>query len=239
MPDFDRRVSPRTARVPPPSSAPHLGIELERLLTRVFVRENCLSNTFIVIRLEWDLLVRCGEKSEDVFRSANSRLGREEIPPLVAMSGSNCELMLPAQAGVAGVAAGKYHLETMETIDRAEEWRRLKELYLEKSDEELEIVADDAYELTDVAQQALEGEIARRGLKLEMRKAPEPEPNAQGNFVPDPSELNLVTLQQVFDREEAKRAKEALSNTGLPSFLGPRMWRTSTTSGAASSAVST
>jgi hypothetical protein len=77
---------------------------------------------------------------------------------------------------IAGVATGKYHLETMETIDRAEEWRRLKELYLEKSDEELELVAADAYELTDVAQQALQAEIARRGLKIEMKKAPIPLP---------------------------------------------------------------
>jgi DNA-directed RNA polymerase subunit M/transcription elongation factor TFIIS len=129
--------------------------------------------------------------------------------------------MLPVQAVVAEAAAGKYHLETMETIDRAEEWRRLKELYLQKSDEELEVVAHDAYELTDVALQALEAEIARRGLKLEMRKAPEPEPSMLGNFIPDPAELNLVRVQQVFDREEAKRAKEALSNNGLPSFLGP------------------
>jgi DNA-directed RNA polymerase subunit M/transcription elongation factor TFIIS len=129
--------------------------------------------------------------------------------------------MLPVQAVVAGAAAGKYHLETMETIDRAEEWRRLKELYLEKSDEELEVVAHEAYELTDVAQQALEAEIARRGLKLEMRKAPEAAPGVEGNFIPDPTELNLVSVQQVFDREEAKQAKDALSNNGLPSFLGP------------------
>src|SRR4051794_23313055 len=105
--------------------------------------------------------------------------------------------MLPVQAVVAGAAAGQYHLETMETIDRAEEWRRLKELYLEKSDEELEVVAHDAYELTDVARQALEAEIARRGLKLEMRKAPEPELEVQGNFILDPSDLNLVSVQQV------------------------------------------
>jgi DNA-directed RNA polymerase subunit M/transcription elongation factor TFIIS len=109
----------------------------------------------------------------------------------------------------------------METIDRAEEWRRLKELYLEKSDEELEIVAHDAYDLTDIARQALEAEIARRGLKIEMRKAPEPEPDVQGNFVPDANELNLVSVQQVFDRGEAIRAKDALSNNGIPCFLGP------------------
>ena len=124
--------------------------------------------------------------------------------------------MLPVQAVVAGAAAGKYHLETMETIDRAEEWRRLKELYLEKSDEELELVAHDAYELTDVARQALEAEIARRGLKLEMRKVPEPELEMRGNFIPDPSELNLVSVQQVFDREEAMRLKvDRLSSTAL------------------------
>jgi hypothetical protein len=116
--------------------------------------------------------------------------------------------MLPVQAVVAGAAAGKYHLETMEIIDRAEEWRRLKELYLEISDEELEVVAHDAYELTDVAQQALEAAIARRGLKLEMRKAPEPAPGMQGNFIPDPTELNLVSVQQVFDREKRNRRRK-------------------------------
>ena len=71
------------ARVPPPSSAPHLGIELDRLLTRVLLRENCLSNSFIVIRLVWDVLVRCDDESEDVFRGANCRV-REELRCLCA-----------------------------------------------------------------------------------------------------------------------------------------------------------
>lgn len=109
----------------------------------------------------------------------------------------------------------------METIDRAEEWRRLKELYLQKSDEELEIVAVDAYDLTDVAQQALVAEIARRGLKIKMGKAPEPAPEPLGDFVADVNELNLISVQQVFDRDEATKIKDALNDNGLPCFLGP------------------
>lgn len=119
------------------------------------------------------------------------------------------------------MVTGKYYSEIMETIDRAEEWRRLKELYLQKSDEELEIVAVDAYDLTDVAQQALLAEIARRGLKIEMGKAPEPAPEPLGDFVPDVNELNLISVQQVFDRDDAKKVKDALNNNGLPCFLGP------------------
>ncbi len=110
---------------------------------------------------------------------------------------------------------------TVETINRAEEWRRLKELYLQMSDDELELIAHDGYDLTDVARQALQGEIARRGLKLELEKAPESAPEPEGNAVPNPDDLNLVTLQQVWDREEAKNAKNLLNENGLPAFFGP------------------
>jgi len=109
----------------------------------------------------------------------------------------------------------------METIDRAEEWRRLKELYLQMRDEELEAVAEDGYELTDVAQQALQGEIARRGLKVELKKAPQPEPAPVGNSAPDPDELELTAVYTAWDRDEAKKVMTAMNESGLPAFLGP------------------
>lgn len=115
----------------------------------------------------------------------------------------------------------KYDLGTMETIDRAEEWRRLKELYLQKTDEELEEVAADGYELTDVARQALEGEIARRGLKIELQKAPRPATEPSGDSLPDFEQIELVRLVQVWDRLEAKNTIDALNSSGLPAFIGP------------------
>lgn len=83
------------------------------------------------------------------------------------------------------------------------------------SDEELEVVANDGYDLTDVARQALQAELARRGLKLELKSAPEPAPESQGDVVPDANELNLVSVQQVWDREEAKKVKDVLNENGL------------------------
>jgi hypothetical protein len=60
----------------------------------------------------------------------------------------------------------------METIDRAAEWRRLKDVYAHMSDDELEVVADEGYQLTDLAKQALEAEISSRGLELKLAFAP-------------------------------------------------------------------
>jgi hypothetical protein len=51
--------------------------------------------------------------------------------------------------------------------------RRLQERYASLTDDELEAVANDAFDLTDVAQQALQGEIASRGLHLPLTAAPE------------------------------------------------------------------
>jgi hypothetical protein len=61
-------------------------------------------------------------------------------------------------------------------IDRVEEWRRLKDQYAAMSDGELEAIANDGWELTDVAQQALQGEISSRSLKVQLKAAPSPAP---------------------------------------------------------------
>ena len=54
-------------------------------------------------------------------------------------------------------------------MDQAEEWRRLTELYARMNEGELEAVANEAYDLTDVARPLLKDEIAKRGLKIPLR----------------------------------------------------------------------
>jgi hypothetical protein len=53
-----------------------------------------------------------------------------------------------------------------------EESARLQEQYASLKDDEVEAVANDAFDLTDVAQQTLRAEIANRGLKIQLRTAP-------------------------------------------------------------------
>jgi len=42
-------------------------------------------------------------------------------------------------------------MSIMGEIDIAQEWRRLQDLYAGMSEEELEAIADEGYELTDIA----------------------------------------------------------------------------------------
>jgi len=109
----------------------------------------------------------------------------------------------------------------MEMVDRAEEWRRLQTSYLSKTDEELQALAGESYELTELAKQALNSEIARRGLPFQLKEIPvppgfNPEPSES-----DPSELELVVVQTLLDLVEARRVKNILDDAGIPSFLGP------------------
>ena len=110
-------------------------------------------------------------------------------------------------------------------IDRVEEWRRVKDQYAAMSDDELEAIASDGWELTAVAQQALQGEISSRGLKVQLKAvppgSPAPEPSeAAARF--DPADLDLVVVQQVWDLSEARRVKEVLDGAGIPSYFGPK-----------------
>ncbi len=108
-------------------------------------------------------------------------------------------------------------------IDRVEEWRKLKEHYAAMSDDELQAVAGDGWDLTDVAQQALQAELSSRRLNVKIAAAPTPspapEPAETGSF--DPSELDLSVAQQVWDLSEARRVKGTLDAAGIPSYLGP------------------
>lgn len=111
----------------------------------------------------------------------------------------------------------------METIDRAQEWRRLKELYRDKSDEELSAVAGEGYQLTELARQALEAEIASRRLDLEIATEPpepvdEPEPMEPEDF--DPTGFDLVPFGIYWDREAIIQTKSILDTANIPSYIG-------------------
>lgn len=91
-----------------------------------------------------------------------------------------------------------------------QERERLTSLYSNMSDGELEKIAETGYELSDVARQALQAEIAHRGVNIAI--APDP------GF--DVYELNkTVTVRQFRDLHEALLAKGCLESAGIHADL--------------------
>jgi hypothetical protein len=110
----------------------------------------------------------------------------------------------------------------MNEMDVNQEWRRLQEMYAAMAEEELQAVADDGYQLTDIAKQALRAEISRRHLDIALKETPPPSDVAGepcGDL--DPADLDLVTAFYVWDLAEARRVKERLDAAYIPSYLGP------------------
>ena len=120
--------------------------------------------------------------------------------------------------------------------DPERERRRLIEFYSQQLDGELEKVAKQAYELTDIARDALRAELARRGLVVEfveqapvvVRPLPPPMPGDPLPEVPAPEpalvggELELrkrVTVRKFRDLPKALLAKTSLESAGIDSVL--------------------
>jgi hypothetical protein len=123
----------------------------------------------------------------------------------------------------------------MATIDPEQERRRLAEFYSHQMDGELEKVAEQAYELTELAREALRAELTKRGLSVELvelRPVP-PAPVALPGDPPPPEppeeeisleegELELrrmVTIRQFRDLPEALLAKGCLESAGIKGIL--------------------
>jgi hypothetical protein len=104
----------------------------------------------------------------------------------------------------------------------ADEERRLAERYAQMNEEELQGVADCAYELTEIAQRVLRTEISRRKLEIKLRKAPAPpdQPFEQADEADDP-DSPLVTVQGVSNLDEARRAQAILDARRIPYCWGP------------------
>ena len=114
----------------------------------------------------------------------------------------------------------------MSDTDVQDTWQRLRDLYAGMSEAELEAVADQGYELTDVAKQVLNAEISRRGLNVIMRLAPplkEPEPLELGDADFDPATLDLVPAVVVENSDEAAWVKQMLNDAGVPCYFGPQL----------------
>ena len=112
----------------------------------------------------------------------------------------------------------------MSDIDVEKAWRDLEEIYSQMSEEELRGLADQAYELTDMAKQALHAQISSRGLMIELAETPpNPEPLAEDEPKGDlnPADLDLVSVSQVWDADAARRVMRALYGSGIPAYLGP------------------
>jgi hypothetical protein len=117
----------------------------------------------------------------------------------------------------------------MAKIDPELEKKRLAEFYSQQLDGELGKVAGQAYELTDVAREALRAEMARRGLAdAFIERAPvAPIPAVQpGDPPPAPPRVesaaggelelrDMVTIRQFRDLPEALFAKGSLESAGI------------------------
>ncbi len=113
----------------------------------------------------------------------------------------------------------------MPAFDPASEWQRLGEHYRTLTDEELQAIAAEGYQLTDIAREILAGELRTRGLKAEIVTAPAQAPvevdeGPIGDEL-DPSTLDLVPFLRVWSPDEARHLMAALRVEGVPSFLGP------------------
>ncbi len=123
----------------------------------------------------------------------------------------------------------------MAKIDPEQERQRLIAFYSGQMDGELEKVASQAYELTDLAREALKAELARRGLGVELienasviprqAQAAPGDPLPQGPPIESPAfdgefELrNLVTIRKFRDLPEALLAKGSLESAGIDAVL--------------------
>jgi hypothetical protein len=126
----------------------------------------------------------------------------------------------------------------MARIDPEQERRRLIDFYSGQLDGELEKVASQAYELTDLAREALRSELVRRGLNAELvgiapavknvvagrdlpgdPRPPMP-PRTEAAFDSEGELRELVTIRRFRDLPEALLAKGSLESAGIEALLG-------------------
>jgi hypothetical protein len=124
----------------------------------------------------------------------------------------------------------------MAMIDPEQEGRRLAEFYSGQMDGELEKVAEQAYELTELAREALKAELCRRGLQTKLIETapvvfkkqvpvmpgdpPPPAPPAPPSAPDGELELRkMVAIRQFRDLPEALLAKGSLESAGIDAVL--------------------
>jgi len=108
----------------------------------------------------------------------------------------------------------------MPTLDPAEEWQRLNELYRRMTDEDIISLASQESELTKTAQQVLSQEVTSRGLKIEREATPPSfvETNPDSPYAKD---RELTTICTVWSLEDALQVQRLLDVAGIPFYMGP------------------
>lgn len=99
--------------------------------------------------------------------------------------------------------------------------QRLRERYSGLTDEELQAVADDAQDLTDVARTALQSEMLQRGLDIHLPQSPPPTASSETAEGFDPAGLDPAVICRVWDLDEARKTMGILRDAGIPCYLGP------------------
>ncbi|HWG39319.1 MAG TPA: hypothetical protein VN658_02125 [Candidatus Acidoferrales bacterium] len=103
----------------------------------------------------------------------------------------------------------------MESADQ--QWQQLKESYEHMTEDELGALAEQAYDLTDIAREALQAVITERGFTVQLKlKSPAPPPGE-----PPEDDEGLINFGWPENAEDARQTMGALSAAGIPSFLGP------------------
>ena len=111
----------------------------------------------------------------------------------------------------------------MHPIDSGEEERRLQDQYAHMTDDELQVVADDSYDLTEIARRALQSEISQRGLDIKLKDAPEPAaaPEAVDEANGLEEDSALIEVRYASDLAEARKLQQILDAAGIPYCWGP------------------
>ena len=100
----------------------------------------------------------------------------------------------------------------MESVDQ--QLRQLKETYEHMTEGELCAIAENAYDLTEIARKALQAVISRRGIAVSLRLE-----SPSRHKAPKVPEDDLVVFTWPESTGAARRTMETLAAAGIPSFL--------------------
>ena len=97
----------------------------------------------------------------------------------------------------------------MESLEQ--QWQQLKERYAQMTEDELAALAEKAYDLTEIAREALQAVIMEKGLDLRLTLDP--------LTPPSPEDEDLVIFRRETNLNETVWTMRALDAAGIPSFL--------------------
>jgi DNA-directed RNA polymerase subunit M/transcription elongation factor TFIIS len=102
-------------------------------------------------------------------------------------------------------------------MESVEQFRQLKENYEHMTEGELCAVAENAYDLTHIARQALQAVITERGFDVRLDLEPPAPPPAE----PPEDDEGLISFSWPDNADHAWRWMKVLTAAKVPSFLGP------------------